>query len=72
MEIIQPKQVNIVITTYDSQPVIVIHDIETDSGDIYQADTYVGQFLNHVIHLLDNGYHLKMIIDQTQRTKIIL
>lgn len=72
MEIIKPKQVNIVITMYDSQPVLLIHDLDTNQGDIYQGDTYVGQFLNHILHLMKNGYHLNMIIDQQQNQKIIL
>ena len=72
MEIIKPKQVNIVITTYDSQPVLLVHDLDTNKGDIYQGDTYIGQFLNHILNLMANGYHLNMIIDQTQNRKIIL
>lgn len=72
MEIIKPKQVNIVITIFDSQPVLLVHDLETNSGDIYSGETSVGQFLNHVLTLMTTGYNLNFIVDQPQNQKIII
>ena len=72
MEIIHPKEVNIVITPMDGQLVLLIHEIATNQGDIYSGDCYVAQFLNHINDLLEKGYKLNMIIDQPQNRKIIL
>lgn len=72
MEIIHPKEVNIVITPMDGQLVLLIHEIATNQGDVYSGDCYVAQFLNHINDLLQKGYKLNMIIDQPQNRKIIL
>jgi hypothetical protein len=72
MEIIKPKEVNIVITQLDGQTVLLIHELMTNQGDIYQGDCTIAQFLNHINHLLNDGYKLNMIIDQVQNQKILL
>jgi hypothetical protein len=72
MEILQAKEVNIVITQHDGQMVLLIHEIATNQGDIYAGDCFIAQFLNHISDLLKQGYKLNMIIDQPQNQKIIL
>jgi len=72
MEIIKPKEVNIVITQHDGQLVLLIHDLLTNDGDIYSGDCYIGQFLKHIEELVIQGYKLNMIIDQVKNQKIIL